>query len=72
MSEGRFAGILRNLTRKRTSGSIPRPRLEPGAGAEDRTDALATAASHPTWMARRWLQRFGEAETLELMASNNR
>jgi hypothetical protein len=56
----------------RKAGSIPKPTIETGHSAEQRADVLAIASSHPTWIAQRWLQRFGEAEALELMACSNR
>jgi len=34
-------------------------------------DDLAIRWSHPTWMVRRWVDRFGEADTVALMKHNN-
>lgn len=56
----------------READSIPKPRLEAGHSAEERAEILAIASSHPTWIAKRWLQRFGEAEAVKLMACSNR
>ena len=30
---------------------------------------LAIAASHPLWMVQRWLERYGEADTVKLLAA---
>lgn len=35
-------------------------------------EMLAVATSHPTWMVKRWLQRWGQQETMTLLAHNNR
>lgn len=63
------AGVLRNVARMRASNSVPSPSEEAGGSA---ADALATAASHPTWMVERWLQRYGRDGTMQLLAANNR
>ncbi|HVB36871.1 MAG TPA: 16S rRNA (cytosine(967)-C(5))-methyltransferase RsmB [Candidatus Acidoferrales bacterium] len=34
-------------------------------------DALGLLHSHPTWLVERWLARFGRAETITLLATNN-
>jgi 16S rRNA (cytosine967-C5)-methyltransferase len=56
--------ILRTIDRDREY--IPAP--DTGDDAEN----LAIRHSHPTWMVRRWLERFGEEETVELLEWNNR
>ena len=56
-------GVLRTIDRDREH--IPNP--DTGDNAED----LAIRYSHPTWMVRRWLERFGLDETTELLRSNN-
>lgn len=62
---GRLAnGILRTLQRQRDD--LPQPQT--GDAAED----LAIRHSHPTWIARRWLRRFGPADTEALLRHNNR
>jgi 16S rRNA (cytosine967-C5)-methyltransferase len=38
----------------------------------DAVEALAVHYSHPAWMVRRWLNRFGLQETKRLCAFNNR
>jgi len=57
-------GVLRTIDRDREH--IPTP--DTGDTAED----LAIRYSHPTWMVRRWLDRFGIDETTELLRANNR
>jgi 16S rRNA (cytosine967-C5)-methyltransferase len=56
--------LLRTIDRDREY--IPTP--DTGDEAED----LAIRHSHPTWMVRRWLDRFGPEETPELLEWNNR
>lgn len=56
----------------RTANAIPRPKLEQGFSQRQRADVFGIASSHPSWLVERWLQRFGEADTLKLLASNNR
>jgi 16S rRNA (cytosine967-C5)-methyltransferase len=35
-------------------------------------ERIAILNSHPTWLVERWLERFGEPKTLELLEANNR
>lgn len=56
--------ILRTIDRDREY--IPTP--DTGDAAED----LAVRHSHPTWIVRRWLDRYGAEETTELLEWNNR
>lgn len=62
------AGLVNAVLRKivREKGSLPEPRL-----GEDPAPALAALYSHPEWMVRRWLLRFGLDETKELLTANN-
>jgi 16S rRNA (cytosine967-C5)-methyltransferase len=39
--------------------------------AGDPVDALATQYSHPRWLVARWIARWGEAETVRLLETNN-
>jgi 16S rRNA (cytosine967-C5)-methyltransferase len=55
--------VLRNLVAR--LDDLPRP--DTGDGADD----LAIRHSHPTWMVRRWLDRWGLAETEALLVVNN-
>lgn len=56
----------------RAANAIPMPKIEPGFSPKQRADVFGIASSHPTWLVERWVQRFGEATTLKLLASNNR
>ncbi|MCC5940353.1 MAG: 16S rRNA (cytosine(967)-C(5))-methyltransferase RsmB [Balneolaceae bacterium] len=55
--------ILRNI--QRDIDNLPKPAFE------DRTKLVATTFSHPEWMVKRWVQRFGEREAFQLMQANN-
>jgi 16S rRNA (cytosine967-C5)-methyltransferase len=57
-------GLLRNLNRRRHSI------IEPGFN--DLARRLATVYSHPEWVVRRWLNRFGVEQTETLLGWNNR
>lgn len=56
-------GILRTVLRKKNE--MPTPRTG------DRADDLAVRHSHPTWMVRRWLDRYGDIDTQALLSWNN-
>ncbi|HLT45843.1 MAG TPA: 16S rRNA (cytosine(967)-C(5))-methyltransferase RsmB [Rubricoccaceae bacterium] len=58
-------GLLRAVARASERGELPEPAT--GDPAED----LAVRESHPTWLVRRWLDRYGEAETLALLRAGN-
>ncbi len=64
----RAAGLVNAILRRagRERRSLPEP--DSGDPAED----LAIRHSHPTWMVRRWLDRWGREETLALLDWNNR
>lgn len=67
------AGVLRSLVRLHQAGNLPQPDAAPAAASlQARADSLGVAHSHPTWLVERWLQRWGDAETIALMAANNR
>lgn len=55
--------ILRNI--QRDIDKLPKPTFE------DRTKLVATTFSHPEWMVKRWVKRFGEREAFQLMQANN-
>ncbi|HIG73140.1 MAG TPA: 16S rRNA (cytosine(967)-C(5))-methyltransferase RsmB [Bacteroidetes bacterium] len=57
--------VLRKLAREVGEDRLPRPST--GDAAED----LAIEWSHPTWLVRRWLDRWGAEETKALLAFNN-
>lgn len=60
---GLVNGILRAILRNRES--LP----EPDTG--DKTEDLAIRMSHPSWMVRRWVDRYGMQHTRELLEWNN-
>ena len=60
---GLVNGVLRAVLRQRDR--LP----EPDTGRPERD--LAVRHSHPTWITRRWLKRYGEAETAALLAHDN-
>jgi 16S rRNA (cytosine967-C5)-methyltransferase len=43
----------------------------PTPATGDAADDLAVRESYPTWLVRRWLDRYGEAETLALLQADN-
>ncbi len=55
--------ILRNV--QRDVNGLPKPAFP------DRTKLVATTFSHPEWMVKRWVERFGEREAFQLMQANN-
>jgi len=55
--------VLRRLDRERDALELP--------AAADTIDALAQEFSHPRWIVARWLARWGEAETRQLLDANN-
>ncbi|KAA6419585.1 MAG: hypothetical protein FRX49_10510 [Trebouxia sp. A1-2] len=65
--------VLRRLIREQEAGILPEPPL-PSADTplEQAADMMAMATSHPTWMVQRWLQRWGQKDTLALLQHNNR
>ncbi len=60
---GLVNGVLRSVLRQR--GSLPEP--DTGDVVED----LAIQQSHPTWMVRRWTDRYGLDDTRRLLEWNN-
>ncbi|MGQ0646402.1 MAG: 16S rRNA (cytosine(967)-C(5))-methyltransferase RsmB [Gemmatimonadaceae bacterium] len=58
--------VLRRLDRERA-----RLEGEVDASGGDPVDAVATRYSHPRWLVARWIARWGEAETVALLESNN-
>ncbi len=57
--------ILRNIIR--SIDNIRYPDIN-----EDRIQHLAVVESHPYWMAKRWVDRFGYDQTKQLLEANNR
>ncbi|MBO0799118.1 MAG: 16S rRNA (cytosine(967)-C(5))-methyltransferase RsmB, partial [Blastocatellia bacterium] len=46
-------------------------RRDPDFLIEDRVESLAVETSHPSWLMRRWVERFGEEEARALALANN-
>jgi 16S rRNA (cytosine967-C5)-methyltransferase len=61
---GLVNAVLRNILRNLEGIRYPDP-------AEDRLQYLSVYFSHPVWLVRRWLDKFGEEETQKLLAANN-
>jgi 16S rRNA (cytosine967-C5)-methyltransferase len=61
---GLVNAVLRNILRNLEGIRYPDP-------AEDRLQYLAVYYSHPAWLVRRWIDRFGEEETQKLLIANN-
>jgi 16S rRNA (cytosine967-C5)-methyltransferase len=57
-------GLLRNLDRKRTVI------VDPGPGGP--VTRLSILYSHPEWLVKRWVQRFGEETAEAFLSGNNR
>jgi 16S rRNA (cytosine967-C5)-methyltransferase len=66
------AAALVNAVLRRVSeeAAAPVERLLPSTG--DVAERLAILQSHPTWMVKRWLARWGEAQTQAVLDANNR
>ena len=61
---GLVNAVLRNIIRNIDGIRYPDP-------ASDKTQYLAVYYSHPQWMVRRWVERFGEEEAIQLLQANN-
>jgi 16S rRNA (cytosine967-C5)-methyltransferase len=61
---GLVNAVLRNIIRNIDGIRYPDP-------AEDEVQYLAVFYSHPHWMIKRWLRRYGREETERLMVANN-
>jgi len=57
--------VLRNVLRQRE-------KFEPPLKFEDPLQRISVNTSHPKWLVKRWIGRFGEAETVSLAEANNR
>lgn len=56
--------VLRNIIRSKNAIRYPDP-------VEDLVGYLAAYYSHPSWMVKRYIERFGREDTEKLLASNN-
>ena len=61
---GLVNAVLRNIIRNIEGIRYPDP-------AEDQAQYMAVFYSHPLWMVKRWVERFGIEETRELLTANN-
>jgi 16S rRNA (cytosine967-C5)-methyltransferase len=73
-SAGGFVnGVLRSLSRRRGTLSLPEPPADIGTAAERDTAAraLAVTESHPVWLVERWIDRLGPDVTRQWLAFDN-
>ncbi|KAJ7297030.1 hypothetical protein O6H91_05G050300 [Diphasiastrum complanatum] len=61
--------MLRSLIHLQINGTMPFP--AEGDSKRSRARTLATIHSHPVWLVRRWVARYGEEEAIKLMEWNN-
>lgn len=65
MAASRLAnGLLRNILRQKDHLPVPDPKGDP-------VTFISVATSHPDWMVRRWLARWGREKTFQFCQSNN-
>jgi len=57
--------VLRNVLRQKE-------RFAPPLSLEDPASNIAVNTSHPKWLVKRWIRRFGEEGALQLAEANNR
>lgn len=67
-SGGSRSGDLMNAILRRAQREMPNL---PKPDFEDRTQLIATTFSHPEWLVKRWVTRYGEREAFQLMQYNN-
>lgn len=58
-------GVLRNIARNIENIRYPDP-------GDDMVYYLSVIYSHPKWMVKRWMERFGEENTIKLLEQNNK
>jgi 16S rRNA (cytosine967-C5)-methyltransferase len=69
--------VLRNAIRKKESveaefKDMRALALDPSTPLSEKVAAISTLTSHPRWLIRRWIKRFGPEEALSLAEANNR
>jgi 16S rRNA (cytosine967-C5)-methyltransferase len=69
-ASGFVNGVLRSLSRKRSSFSLP-PRPADTSERAGALDYLSIALSHPHWLVSRWYDRFGFDDTERWLQFNN-
>jgi len=68
---GFLNAILRRLAREKAA--LPLPLVpDPESDPEGHAEALSVLHSHPAWIVRRWMARYGPSAAAELLATNNR
>lgn len=67
----RSAASLVNAALRRAAAEKDQPVVKFVPAGTGTTETLAIVHSHPTWLVERWLCRFGEEQTVALLASNN-
>lgn len=60
---GYVNGLLRNLDRKRSAITYP--------SSDNPLKRLSILYSHPEWLVKRWIERFGESVAEDLLRANN-
>lgn len=66
------AGLVNAVLRKIAADHASNRDLPFYPKSASETERLAIRASHPTWLAERWLARFGDERSAALFAANNR
>lgn len=66
------AAALVNAVLRRASAEIDKPLADFLPTELDSAERLGIEHSHPTWMVERWLRKFGEEKTVQLLEWNNR
>jgi|Deesub1362A_J573_1020465.scaffolds.fasta_scaffold00093_28 16S rRNA (cytosine967-C5)-methyltransferase len=74
---GVLNAVLRNIIRKREQltselNNMREAALNPSTPNMTRTSHIATVTSHPRWLIKRWIKRFGYKEAFELAEANNK
>ena len=62
--------VLRKVAQLQEAGAWQQPLVLDAHGSLP--DQLSLYHSHPSWMVQRWLEQFGQDETVELLHANNR
>ncbi|VAX32041.1 hypothetical protein MNBD_NITROSPIRAE02-600, partial [hydrothermal vent metagenome] len=62
---GRNAGLVNAVLRKVVTGKVCPPL------PEDPAERISIVTSHPVWLVRRWIERFGVSEAEALAKANN-
>ena len=68
--------VLRNIARSKENilselKEMENACLDPSNPDSKKSQFISTLTSHPVWLVKRWIKRFGPAEALELAKANN-